>query len=380
MTVMQVQIGNLFLFAATIGLVFTHTASSQTSAPPVGLTLLVAAGRGWESNPAFILPAGADVATLLLAEAMAVERTARTSFSLTARGGAYFFQRLTSQSRFTNEIAADGTRRFSARWNGSLRASMQTSRSSDINSSDDRFGLLPLTVSRSRAGALVTSYLISPVTSATLEGRYVRVSFDSPLFTPGTSAGGQVGILHRYEERSSYGFQYGVEENTILGRSQPLQTATANWEPLSGSAGVRFTAGVAAVDSGRNTFRKASAIGSADIHNQIGPGITRIRYARWAGQAFGLARVLVTNQVSFGYETAPLRRTTVLLNADRAWSEDHSDPTFRVVTTNGTLRLRTQLGAGVTIGSDAFVQKRDQLLRVSDRGVRVVVGYALTSR
>jgi hypothetical protein len=129
-----------------------------------------------------------------------------------------------------------------------------------------------------------------------------------------------------------------------------------------------------------SSLRQIKAIGSAYMETPLAHGATYLRFARFAGQSFGLGRVLLTNQAGVGYYRSPFRSTDMRLSADRAWSRDPQAPAERLVTTNVTARIGKQFATGLTLGSEAFLQHQDQAVRISNHGVRITAGYAVGSR
>jgi hypothetical protein len=155
---------------------------------------------------------------------------------------------------------------------------------------------------------------------------------------------------------------------------------TADWTPRTTRLEARFSAGASNIGPSVGRLSQITPIGSAYIQTPLARGATYLRFARFAGQSFGLGRVLVTNQAGVGYYRSPFRGTDARLSADRAWSRDPQSPTQRMITTNVTARIARQFSTGLTFGSEVFLQHRDQGARISDRGVRLTAGYAVGSR
>jgi hypothetical protein len=360
-------------------LCFPHPTLAQLPQSPSLWRLAIAGGWGWESNVAMRNPPYvADAATLAMAEASVVKHSSVSHIAFTASGSVVHYRELRSLDRYAYDAQGVAERRFTNRWSGFLRGSARMSLSSEASINDQPV-LLPLVVSRTQSGAAGSAYRISPLTTANVEGRFTHATFDAPGFTPTRSTGGRFALVHRYDPRSDYGVTYAVDEYAETVPSSYVQSMTADWAPRSARVGARFSAGLSNVGNSMSAFSHLAGTGSAYVETLLAHGVTYLRFARFAGQSFGLGRILITNQVGAGYSRAVFRGTDTHLSVDRAWSEDALTPGVRSVTTNVSARIAKQFASGLTIGTESFFQHRADGGRVSDRGVRVVAGYAIGS-
>jgi len=369
-----------YSFFISAAVFLPHTTLAQMSQTPSLWRLAIAGGWGWESNIAMHnAPYLPDAATVATAQASLAKQGRLSRIGIDAIGGLVRYQTLRSFDRYSYEVQAVADHRFSNRWTGFLRSSARMSIASEVTL-DNESVLLPLTVSRMQTAAAGTAYRTSPMTTASFEGRYTHASFDSPGLIPASSTGARLGLVHRYDPRSDYGLTYLFDEYTESDPRTFVQTMTADWTPRTAWVDARFSAGASNIGPSVGSLSQITGIGSAYIQTPLARGATYLRVARFAGQSFGLGRVLLTNQAGVGYYRSPFRGTDARLSADRAWSRDPQSPAQQMITTNLSARIGRQFATGLTLGSEIFLQHRDQAVRISDHGVRITAGYALGSR
>jgi hypothetical protein len=369
-------------FARTVvaALIFLpHTTLAQLDQSPTLWRFALAGGWGWESNVALrAAPYMGDAATIAMAEATGSKRYASSQVAFTASGMLWQYRSLRSLDRFSYEVRGLAERRFSPRWNGFIRGSALMSLSSEITANEEQL-LLPLVISRVQAVAVGSAYRISPLTSAFAEGRFTHATFDAPGFNAASSIGGRMGVVHRYDPRSDYGVTYVLDEYAETPPKAYVQTITADWSPRSARIAARLHAGASTIGTSMGTVGRVIATGSAGLEASLANGISYIRAGRFAGQSLGLGRVLITNNLAAGYDRNAVRGTRAALSADRAWSQDPGTPGRFTVTTDLSARIAKQFATGLTIGAETFLQHRDENGSVSNRGVRMVLGYAIGS-
>jgi hypothetical protein len=374
------RVGGFYSFFISAAVILPHTTLAQQSQAPSLWRIAIAGGWGWESNIAMRnAPYLPDAATVATADASFAKQGRLSRIGIDAIGGLVRYQTLGSFDRYSYEVQAVADRRFSNRWTGFLRGSARMSIASEATL-DNESVLLPLAVSRMQTGAAGTAYRTSPMTTASLEGRYTHASFDSPGLIPASSTGARLGLVHRYNPRSDYGLTYLFDEYTETEPRTYVQTMTADWTPRTTRLEARFSAGASNIGRSLGTLSQITGIGSAYIQTPLARGATYLRFARFVGQSFGLGSVLFTNQAGVGYYRSLFRGNDTRLSADRAWSRDPQLPAQRMVTTNVSARLSKQFSTGLTLGSEVFLQHRDQAARISDHGVRLTAGYAVGSR
>jgi hypothetical protein len=293
-------------------------------------------------------------------------------------GSAVRYATLSSLDRYSYDVQGLAERKFSNRWSAFLRSSAQTSISSEATVNGEAV-LLPLVTSHMQTAATGSAYRLSQLTTITVEGRFAHATFDSPGLSPASSFGGRAALAHRYNPRSDYGLTYVVDEYSETAPTSYVQTMTADWAPRSARVAARFSGGVSNVGNSIGDVGQITGIGNAYVETTVAHGVTYLRIGRFAGQAFGLGQILVTNQIGAGYARNAFRGTEARLSADRAWSEDARVPGERTVTTNIAARLAKQFGIGLTIGAETFLQHRNEGGSISNRGIRVVAGYAIGS-
>jgi hypothetical protein len=356
-----------------------HTTLAQLDQSASLWRLAAAGGWGWESNvPLRAGPPVGDAAAIAMAEASASKLYASSRVGFTVGGMLLHYQSLRSLDRYSYEVQGFAERRFSLRWNGFIRSSARMSLSSEITANEQEL-LVPLVISRVQAVAAGTAYRMSPLTSAFVEGRFTHAAFDAAGFNAASTIGGRMGLVHRYDPRSEYGLTYVLDEYGETLPNAYVQTITADWSPRNARIAARFHAGASTIGTSVGTVDRAMATGSAAFEASLGNGIAYLRGGRFAGQSLGLGRVMVTNNVAAGYDRNAGRDTRAHLSADRAWSKDPRTPGRLTVTSDLSARIARQFETGFTMGVETFLQHRDENGSISNRGVRIVLGYTLGS-
>jgi hypothetical protein len=344
-------------------------------------TLNVSAYQSRESNLRFQVPDDSgDVVTGYTGKLTGALVSERGRIGISIGGGSTLFQRETGFNTFTYDVGIEAKRDLTQRWKGYLTAQARTILSSEAQAQNVAQPLLPLSLSRDQTASAGTSYRFSPRTTGLVDGSYTRVTFDSPLLIGGWTAGGKTSIEHLYSPTSSVGLLYGLEENSTFGVRVGVHTLFAEWRSGFGPIGTRVFAGAMRIDPIDGLPARVKPAGSAELFSSLTGGVLDLTYGRSAAQAFGLGRMLVSDRVSLSYDRASFLGNSIHMGVDRSWSRNPNDESVAFVSTAGNLEINRTLLSGFYLGADASMRIRDQSLIVRDNSIKMVLGFARTSR
>lgn len=372
----------------------TLTALALTEAPaqaPVAVggprvwQMDVRAEQGWESNVRFARPDDpGDAVSRAGVGVTGALQTGLTRLAVSARGDLSHFQHLSGLDQSTYGFAAGMTHAFTPRLAVDLGALARTSLSRDVVQIGQVLTLLPFALTRSYGGTGSAAYRLTPQTTGSLSATYTRVGFDIPTLAGGSSATGRASLLHRYGVDDAYGVGYELQRNTTVGRSHDSHTLDLSWQPTVGSFSARLRAGATALRAPPGTdVRRLSALratGEATLRRRFAEGAAGVYYRRAVGQAFGLGRVLSTDQAGASIDRVLRRGLTFRADGSESWSTDPTGPALRLRYATATAELQERVHPLLSVAVGAFVRERVASDVVSARGLRLTVLCAAPRR
>lgn len=320
------------------------------TAPP-GWRLSLDAEEAWESNVRFSNPEGAgDTVSRLGARLDRTWSGHRGRFALAAGGRGSLYREVSDLNRVTYTADAGGEYLLSPR--AVLRGSdsFLTSYASEIGALTGTGLLLPTVLSRVNDARGSFSYAASRRTTASLEVRDERVSFDDPSLVGGSTLGGAATLSRVLTRADTLDATVQYSLSTVEARRSRTQTGYAAWSHEFG-AGVRGRGRFGASrfqPLGVRAYR-TTLVGGGDVEARWGRNTIEGRYDRFVDLAYGLGRVRVNGLLSGRLAVSLTPALVVDVRAFRGRSVDPADASFELTNTDLAAGLRYTLSRGIAL-------------------------------
>ena len=371
--------------ALIVALGCAAAASAQTAgeAPAAaagpGWRLSLDAEEAWESNVRFSSPESpGDTVSRLAARLDRTWSDRRGRFSLAGGGRGSLYREVSDLNRFTYNADAGGEYLLSPRAVVRASDSFLTSYASEIGALTGAGLLLPTVLSRVNTARGGFAYAASRRTTAELEVRDERVSFDDPSLVGGstTSAAATLGRQLTRADTLSATMQYSL--SSVEAERSRTQTGYATWSHAFG-ASVRGRARFGASrfqPLGEPAYR-TTAVGGADVEARWGRQTIEGRYDRFVDLAYGLGRVRVNGLFSGRYAVSLTSGLVADVRAFRGRSDDPADASFELTNTDLAAGLRYTMTRGIALVGSYTRRKSVQApaAPVFNQGVSVFVTY-----
>ena len=353
--------------------------------PPRGpwdWTLGLSASGGYDSNVLFIQPDGAgDYVSRYLGEASAALRTARTSADLYAMGSGAAYRVQTDLDQFTYQVGGDAKITESPRLETRFGAMTQSSLSTLIGPTGAPLPLLPLSLSHTTDVNALTTYKVSPTTTATANVDGVRVTFNTPGLVNASVATMHLALTHEYELNASYGGFYESQFIATPGLLQTLQTAEGTWSAPLGPLTARANAGATVLLAPGNAAAAVRPAGGFGLAYLTKTGNSMLRYDHTLSEAYGIGRVLTTDEVGVSYDRGAISDSStagyqVILSAYQGWSTYATSPVSRLSAAIASAEVRRALLTGLWVGAGAYLRRRDEGTTITSQGLTLTMGYS----
>lgn len=232
---------------------------------------------------------------------------------------------------------------------------------------------IPSTIYHTLSTAGSASYAVSERTAAQVQASYNQVRFDTAGVPDGStfSTGGT--FQHRYSERSSVGMVYLYQSNDGVGQSGTIHSALGSWGSNHDRIDVALQLGVLA-NATKGEDRWIEPGGSAQLRYRLSRGAIDLRFDRSAAQAFGVGRILLTNQASAGL-TQTLGRFGFHAGASASRGHDSEFKTYKLHMYAAEMGLERPLFSTVKLMASAYYRRRSEFVSTNDRGVRMLLTY-----
>jgi hypothetical protein len=370
-------------------------AAAQTTTPNTFSVLF--GGRSetaYEANPLFAQGGPEDISTQLSATSSLLLAVGRGNLSLGGQVDRAFYRRLKTLDRFT--YSGDGAAQYGLTSRLALQAaaSYATLLISGAGA-PDAGGTTPVTApggggidapvatvntiavpstifhTLSLAGA--ASYTLSERTSAQLSTTFNQVMFDTTGLPDGSTFGGGATLQHRYSERGSVGLAYQYQTNSGVSQAPTVHSALGTW----GRSFERFDLGaqlgiVSNATKGEDSWIEPG--GGAQLRYRLARGALDFRYNRSAAQAFGLGRILISDEGTVGVSQT-LGKYSLNAFATASRGHDTELKSYKLNMYSAGLGVERPIMTTVRLVASLYYRRRSELQTVNDRGARMLVTY-----
>ena len=372
-----------------------ETVLSQGAGPaPNTKTVLVGirSETAYEQNPTFAIGGPEDISTQLSGTGSLVMAVGRGTLTAGGQVDRSFYKRLTTLNRFTYSGNGAGQYNFSSRFGVQAAVSYATMTIAG-QSIDDIAAPVPVldpatiappvapvnsvpvpsTVFHSLSAAGGASYTLSERTSAQFSGTYSKVMFDTTGIPEGSTIGGGAALQHRYSERGSVGLSYQYQTNQGVSQAPTVHTALGTWARSYERIDLGAQLGVVSnATQGVDSWTEPG--GGAQLKYRMARGSIDFRYNRSAAQAFGLGRILISDE-----GTVAIGRTfgKYAMNAFGTLSHGHDTElkSYKLDMYSAGLGVERPIMTTIRLVGSLYYRSRSEVLSVDDRGVRMLVTY-----
>jgi hypothetical protein len=382
--------GRALLFASLVGAAAAFPAFAQgpfipPTGPPRGpweWTFGLSASGGYDSNVLFIQPDGAgDYVSRFLGEASGAIRTSRSSFDVYAMGSGSAYRRQTDLNQFTYQIGGDAKFIESPRLETRFGAMTQSNLSTLIGPTGAPLPLLPLSLSHTTDVNGLATYKVSATTTATASVDGVRITFNTPGLVNASVASMRFALMHQYEPATSYGGWYESQFIATPGLFQTLHTAEAAWSGPLGPLTTHVNAGATLLLSPGDAPAAIRPAGGFELAYLTKTGNSILRYDHTLSEAYGIGRVLTTDEVGVSYDRGAMSDSStagyqVILSAYQGWSTYATSPVAHLSAAIASAEVRRALLTGLWVGVGAYLRRRDESTVVTSQGLTLTMGYS----
>lgn len=363
--------------SGSVGSADRTAAQGDAKGPSLTWNLGVDIGEGYDSNVLFADATDpGDESSRLHANLALGVRAARGTVAVTGDGSGLLYRQERGLNQFTYAFGAKGTYDLSPRLTARVDGAERTSLSTDVSALGPGLPFLPLALSRTTAGSLGLSDRMSPRTTATVDASYTGVSFGTTGLANGETGTARLTVMHLLAPDASLGV-------TVV--SEEIWTSSVQWTPSAEAIGdthlgpfvLRLHAGAATL-LGERTAAETEPIGGADFQYPAGRGAIEFRFDRGVNEVFGLGAVYITDALGLAYTHPAVLGFSVRVGADQSWGTYAGPQSQQLEATGASVQLRRQLTATSWIGVGGYLRRRIQGVLVSDQGVLVSAGYAVS--
>ncbi|HEU4643355.1 MAG TPA: hypothetical protein VFS44_12945 [Gemmatimonadaceae bacterium] len=375
-----------------------HPAAAQATETTRDWLVTLGVESGWESNVRFPEAGDSgDVVTRASGGIAHVIQTPRSRLSLGVAGSAAMFRKLDDMNQRTYSLLGSASRQLTPRFTVGVNGAVNTNYSRGVTYIADAPVLLPLTLWRQQMGAGDVSYTFSPTLTGTANGSWNRVTFDSPLLVGGSTVRAQAGLTRRYASDASIGFTTQFERNITGGQTLDSSatggamldsTATAGetldsysllgeWMRRYGRLELHLRAGAVVNGSAAEGAARVLPAAGAELTQRRARGSTSLRYEHSVTQAYGLGRLVSTDQVALATDVTTVRGFTFRVDGGESWSSDPSRSGFQYTLTSLNAGIQQVVLSDVALGLAVFLRRAGgDYPHLNSYGVRATLNFA----
>jgi hypothetical protein len=347
----------------------------------------------YEKNPLFVTDGPEDISTQLSGTGAFLMSLGQTDLSLSGQADRSFYRRITQLDHFTYtgngaaHIAV--TPRFALQGAASY-ATLTIAAQSSIDTPGEptppvsptaiagpvvttNAVAVPSTIFHSLSTAGAMSYALSERTASQVQVAYNQVRFDTSGVPNGStfSAGGT--LQHRYAEHGAVGAVYQFQTNGGVAQAVTVHSLLGSWGNSYERIDLTVQAGLLSnATSGQQSWTEPG--GGAQFGYRLSRGTFAVRYDRSAAQAFGLGKILITDQGTLGL-TQTFAKYALHATATASRGHDTELKSYKLGTYSAELGLERPLISTVRLVASTYYRKRSDVFSASDNGVRVLLSY-----
>jgi hypothetical protein len=383
---------------AAMALLFAGATTARAQDAAAGdtrsLVFGVRSASAYEKNPLFVSGGPDDISTQLSGTGAFVMALGRSTLSLGGQADRSFYKRIDQLNRFT--YAGDGTGHLALTPRLALQAtaSYATLVISSSQSGVDQTVVsapvtpttitppvattnpiaVPSTIYHTLSAAGSAAYALTERTSSQVQVAYNQVRFDTSNVPSGAtfSAGGT--MQHLYSEHSAVGLVYQFQTNSGVTQAGTIHSLLGSWGRTSERVNLGLQLGVLAnATKGQQSWTEPG--GGAQLGYKLARGSLDFRYDRSAAQAFGLGRILITDQGSVGL-TQTVGKYALHAAGTASRGHDTELKSYHLDMYAAEAGLERPLISTVRLSASVYYRRRSELVSTDDNGVRMLLTYA----
>jgi hypothetical protein len=229
-------------------------------------------------------------------------------------------------------------------------------------------------VARTFTLSAASSYLLTPHAAAVGAIGFASTRFEQSTMLPASAVTGSMQFAHFFGNGAVL-LRGAALHGSSQGHRSDTQTLAAGLESVWGRVTTRLFAGATRMDTvGTPAF---APTGNVELGSVFGRSSATLRYARTAGLAAGLGRLLLSHEAGGTYDFHAGQSTLLELEAARGWNTDPAVSDQPLVTTSVLLGLRRTFRSGLTLDGSVSHRRRDQGVGLSGTATRLGLGYRL---
>jgi hypothetical protein len=255
----------------------------------------------------------------------------------------------------------------------------QTTLSSDIPTGTVDLPLLPRSLSHAQGVTGSASYRLTQLVDLSTDAEYTHTSFNTAALDGGDAVSGGVALRRSYAPASTLGLVYHIERSATAPLTVVTNTVGTEWVRPVGPLLLRTQAGIAGLKTSQFSGWSVQPVGGIALtdrtltHGEF--GTFSAHYARTVGQAFGLGRLMTSDEVGVSVSRVILASVSASLTVNQGWSTASSMGVRRIASTSVSTDLRRAFWQGLWAGVGAYYRQRIEQGRLSGSGVMLTAGY-----
>jgi hypothetical protein len=370
----------------------TVARAQETKGDTRTLQLGIRTQTAYEKNPLFVTGGPDDISTQLSGTGDFLMSVGRGNLSLGGQVDRSFYKRIEQLNRFT--YSGTGAAHYAATPRLALQAAGSYATLVISQSSADAAGnaavagspttieppaattnsvAVPSTIYHTLSAAGSAAYAISERTASQVQVSYNQVRFDTSGVPNGStlSAGGT--MQHLYSEHGAVGMVYQFQTNSGVTQAGKIHSVLGSWGSNYERVNLGLQLGVLAnATKGQESWIEPG--GGAQLGYRLARGSIDFRYDRTAAQAFGLGRILITDQGS-----AALTQTygKYALHAAGTASRGHDTElkSYKLDMYSAEMGLERSFMSTVRLMASVYYRRRSEIVSTDDNGVRMILTY-----
>ena len=379
------------LLCAGVSSVRAQDTKGDTRAVQLGIH----SASAYEKNPLFITGGPDDISTQVSGTGDFLMSLGHTDLSLGGQVDRSFYKRIEQLNRFTYS----GT--GAAHYGVTPRLALQAAGSYatliiSAQSSLDQTGIgatpsgsptviaapvattntvaVPSTIYHTLSAAGGAAYALTERTSSQVTVAYNQVRFDTSGVPSGStfSAGGTVS--HLYAEHGAVGMTYLYQTNSGVTQAGTVNSLLGTWGNSYEHIDLGAQLGVLA-NASRGEQGWTEPGGGAQFRYRLSRGAIDLRYDRTAAQAFGLGRILITDQGTLGL-SQNLGKYALHATGSASRGHDTELKAYKLDMYSAEMGLERPLKSTVRLLASVYYRSRSEVVSTNDSGVRMLLSYA----
>ncbi|HEY4304341.1 MAG TPA: hypothetical protein VGM82_07740 [Gemmatimonadaceae bacterium] len=356
------------------------------------LVVGIRTATAYEKNPLFVTGGPDDISAQVSGVGGYVMSLGRTDLTLGGQLDRSFYKRIEQLNRFTYAGAGTAHVLVSPRLNLQATASYATLVISNqsIEAPNGPVPVIPptaiappvattntvavpSTIYHTLSAAGSAAYAWSERTTSQVQTSYNQVRFDTAGVPDGStfSAGGTV--QHLVSEHGAVGLVYQFQTNGGVAQAGKIHTVLGSWGSSYDHVDLGVQLGVLAnATQGQDAWTAPG--GGAQFRYRVQRGSIDLRYDRSAAQAFGVGKILITDQGTLGVNQT-FGKYGLHATGSASHGHDTENSAYRLNMYAAEAGLDRAIKSTIRLSTSVYYRRRSEFTSTDDNGVRLFLNF-----